>query len=1247
MTDPSRPAASGLRRWPTDPAQLTDTTLCPACFSRLYRAACDVCGLRLDVAAANDLLVAGARVRDAEADRQAIITRMRAVQASPVDVAVSNRAAAATASFTGASVAPTIGPSSIGAAAGSYVSPSVAPASPAVPAPAPLPPQEPAPVGVADDVAPVSTPRRSGVQLLLLVLGVVLLSVAAMVFLFFAFVVADLEMRSIITAGVSVIVLALAWFLRARRLPGTAEGVSAVGAVLLVLDAWIIQANGLFGADGVDDAAYWGVALLVVAAILAGAGVVSRLRLPRLAAAALAPAGVFVGASALAPDDEIATGLWLGGSTMALVGAASRYIRPEVERTIVRTFGFAGGGIALASAAWALPSVERGAFWSFLAVAVVWAVVLVALPSSAAGPSGWRVLSSVAVGLSVPLALVVGIALERETTTSVWLAPGLAALVACALAALTRIGAVRRDALPALLTSSAIAVVTTLPALIVALDGLGRLTFDATGLWDESATDPRDLPDEAWGAVLALGIATLALIAVLALMSRLPRLAAWAVATGLATALAAAVLMPTMAAAEVGLLVVAAAALSTAVVPAVGRVTGAIPALAAGGIPAAALAWLVGHAATGLWWWVVPAVLTLTIAGRVFADRVARAAAPTARVLHVLAASLVALAATLAFPSWAEASGAPITTPWAAPAFLVAVVATIALGALAAARRLPSRDRLTAGAALFAGALIGTTWLAVTFFTPWTWAPAAALATVGLVWIRSGLRPMSALFAAGTPLAMVFTGAGISADLDGGNVAIGIAAAVFAAAGAGLLAVPADPLTRRIWGIATGALALFAALLGVSGIVPSEGTWIVLLLLTPVPVLIATLFGDPIAGRSPAVHASWGSSVLGVGTVWAWTRDRGIDDVEPYTLPLAAGLLVSAALLIWRRAVADSTAMGRTALLAAAAAVAVLPSVALAGGSELRTLVLVTTGAVLVIAGSFTPDLLRGVPIRMLVVATGWVAATGAALVRGSALATGRASDLAVEFWPLIALAIGLVATVLWIRDRVEPTGAAEAALAASVAAASLPTALAIIAGRDADLRAAVLLIVIGAIHVASTATRARPFGGPVLGWTSLAVAVIAGGLALGSGAVDPFDLVTVPIGATLVAAGAVRLRRSPALGSWMALGPGLAVLLVPALLADWTDPELWRLVALGAAAVLAVVAGATLRLQAPLLLGGAVLLIHAVAQLWPWITQLYEAVWWWLWLGIAGALLIAIAATYERQMRLARGVFRSIAALR
>jgi hypothetical protein len=325
----------------------------------------------------------------------------------------------------------------------------------------------------------------------------------------------------------------------------------------------------------------------------------------------------------------------------------------------------------------------------------------------------------------------------------------------------------------------------------------------------------------------------------------------------------------------------------------------------------------------------------------------------------------------------------------------------------------------------------------------------------------------------------------------------------------------------------------------------------------------------------------------------------------------------------------------------------VLPSVATAGDSELRTLVLLSSGTVVVLAGLFLPERFRGVPVRVLAVGAGWVAVTGAGVVRGTAVALGEPSPLIVEFWPFIALVVGVVAAVAWVRTQSHPTTAAEWAFAGSVVAGSIPTLVAVLEDRQPAVRAAALLTALALLHIANAATRVRPIGGMVVRWSSLGVLVLAGALILARGAVDPFDVVTVPVAAALIGAGAVRMNRDRSVGSWPALGPGLAVLLVPALIADWTDPELWRLVALGVVSAAVVVLGAAIRLQAPVLLGGAVLLIHGISQLWPYLSAFYEDVWWWLWLGIAGALLIAIAATYERQLRLARSAIRTITGLR
>jgi len=210
-----------------------------------------------------------------------------------------------------------------------------------------------------------------------------------------------------------------------------------------------------------------------------------------------------------------------------------------------------------------------------------------------------------------------------------------------------------------------------------------------------------------------------------------------------------------------------------------------------------------------------------------------------------------------------------------------------------------------------------------------------------------------------------------------------------------------------------------------------------------------------------------------------------------------------------------------------------------------------------------------------------------------------------------------------------------------------VPTLIAIVFGVQSDLRAALLFAALAAVHIAGGAVTARPIAGAILAWTTRMALVIGGAIALASGHVDPFDIVTASVGIAFIGWGALSMRRSPALGSWPALGVGLAVLLVPPLIADFTDPELWRNVALGLVSAAAVLIGAMGRLQAPLVFGGAVLLVHAIAQLWPVITWLYEAVWWWLWLGIAGVIFVVLAATYERQLRLARGTIGRIAALR
>ncbi|WBM79169.1 hypothetical protein KIV56_11875 [Cryobacterium breve] len=150
-----------------------------------------------------------------------------------------------------------------------------------------------------------------------------------------------------------------------------------------------------------------------------------------------------------------------------------------------------------------------------------------------------------------------------------------------------------------------------------------------------------------------------------------------------------------------------------------------------------------------------------------------------------------------------------------------------------------------------------------------------------------------------------------------------------------------------------------------------------------------------------------------------------------------------------------------------------------------------------------------------------------------------------------------------------------------------------------------------------------------------------------GHGVPHPIEIVSVPLALALVTSGWLHLEATPSARSWPWLAPGLLVLLGPSLLLDVTESPLWRVVGLGVLALGVLLAGLRQRLQAPFVLGAVVLLVHGLAQLWPWIALAYEAVAWWLWLGIGGTLLIVLAARYEQRIRNLKQIALGISSLR
>ncbi len=126
-------------------------------------------------------------------------------------------------------------------------------------------------------------------------------------------------------------------------------------------------------------------------------------------------------------------------------------------------------------------------------------------------------------------------------------------------------------------------------------------------------------------------------------------------------------------------------------------------------------------------------------------------------------------------------------------------------------------------------------------------------------------------------------------------------------------------------------------------------------------------------------------------------------------------------------------------------------------------------------------------------------------------------------------------------------------------------------------------------------------------------------------------DYYTLPLAAAALLAGWLATRSRPGLGSWVAFGPALAAGLLPSLAPVLAgDDPLLRRALLALAALAVVLIGAHLRLQAPVLVGGGVLLVLATHELAPVVLALPT----WLPLTLAGLLVLGFAITYERRRR-------------
>ncbi|MGW3290784.1 SCO7613 C-terminal domain-containing membrane protein [Streptomyces sp. NPDC001002] len=248
------------------------------------------------------------------------------------------------------------------------------------------------------------------------------------------------------------------------------------------------------------------------------------------------------------------------------------------------------------------------------------------------------------------------------------------------------------------------------------------------------------------------------------------------------------------------------------------------------------------------------------------------------------------------------------------------------------------------------------------------------------------------------------------------------------------------------------------------------------------------------------------------------------------------------------------------------------------------------------------------------------------ALVYAAALAvaSGVAAGWPSQHVALLVLAVPVAAALLAARlghspatVPIEVTGGVAGLLAVGLTVVDPP----------------MLALVVGLCAVITAGVALRPDRRAV-GYASVALFVLAAWVRLAAWRIGVPEAYTLPVTVPALLIGHLRRSRNPRTSSWTAYGPGLAATLLPSLAAAWTDPEYLRPLLLGTTALLLTLLGARHRLQAPLVLGGAVLTLVTLHELAPYLVQLTGALPRWAPPALAGFLLLALGATYEQRIR-------------
>ncbi|MEU0301553.1 hypothetical protein ABZ252_19125 [Streptomyces sp. NPDC006175] len=409
-------------------------------------------------------------------------------------------------------------------------------------APTPFPAPAARPQAPAVPYAP-SAPAH-GTQNVLLVLGGLLLTVAAIAFTLFSWGEMGIAGRSAVLAAVTAGALVAPALLLARKLPSTGEAVAALALVLTVLDAVALRAVAAPGADGLVFSA---VASAVLAAVWTLYGLLlGRLRVPLPAAvvagqlplvltawAAGATATGFGWALLVTAAADVAVVTWVRRPAVRVTAAVGAGVTgPVALLTGLGLSVSAGGPLAAAGAgalllagagvtlagAWRAPkewAVAAGVVAGLASVAAVGGVLRTELPWD------WSVVVYLLCGIALSPVLrlrvpqpvgrgVLGASAAVTAGALVWALPVVAAVVLGPVSVLADVWSGAPEGFRGALGQSGPSVSAAVPVVLVVVAGASAALHVR---W------PRSLPEKGWRAAAAAGAVVLGWGAVPALLA--------------------------------------------------------------------------------------------------------------------------------------------------------------------------------------------------------------------------------------------------------------------------------------------------------------------------------------------------------------------------------------------------------------------------------------------------------------------------------------------------------------------------------------------------------------------------------------------------------------------------------------------------------------------------------------------------------------------------------------------------------